>query len=365
MPRKPFMDEVKLGVFVLIVLAMMAYLALKIGGIGVGESIEARVYFDDAAGLVKDAAVNIAGVRVGTVRHLTVEGRRAKITVSVTPEAKVREDAVATIRAKSLLGEKYLEVMPQSDTAPLLKTGDTITHVIETTDIDQLITKMRPVLDTFVGTPQKPGMLTDAAELTRMLRESVADARATMPETLRNLRDLTGELKKMTEKNGEKLADMLDSMDKLAKSSEKVVAQNSQKLTATLESASQVAKASADLMAKHQKQIGQTLENTDKITTVVAANADEIAKNLRVISTNVAAASAKFPDLAEAISRLSAKLDLTLDISNRLLQKAESINMYTIRKLLQEEGITANLFPRKVKPETGEQKGKEEKPKTK
>lgn len=117
MPRKPFMDEVKLGVFVLIVLAMLAYLSLKIGGVGVGESIHASVSFADAAGLVKDAAVNIAGVHVGTVRRLIVEGRRARITMTLLPEAKVREDAVATIRAKSLLGEKYLEIIP-SPTPP-------------------------------------------------------------------------------------------------------------------------------------------------------------------------------------------------------------------------------------------------------
>jgi ABC-type transporter Mla subunit MlaD len=302
---------------------------------------------------------------VGTVRRLSVEGRRAKITFSLVPEAQVREDAIATIRAKSLLGEKYLDILPQSDSAPLLKTGGQLTTVIETTDIDQLITKMKPVLDTFLGTPQKPGMLADAAELTRMLRESVAEARATMPETLRNVRDLTADLKKMTDENGTKLGEMLDSMDKLAKASEKVVAQNSQKLSDTMDSTKQLAQTSAQLLAQHEKQIARTVENTDKITSVIAQNADEIARNLRTISANVAAASEKFPELAEAMSRLSAKLDVTLEVSNRLLQKADSINMYTIRKLLQEEGITANLFPRKVKPEPEEQKGKEEKAKGK
>ena len=365
MARKPFMDEVKLGFFVLLVLAMLAYLSVKIGGVGVGESIEGAVYFDDAAGLVKDAAVNIAGVRVGTVRRLAVEGRRAKIKFTLVPDAKVRTDAVATIRAKSLLGEKYLEIIPQSDNAPLLKSGDTVTHVIETTDIDQLITKMKPVLDTFIGTPQKPGMLADAAELTRMLRESVAEARATMPETLRNVRDLTANLKKMTEQDGQKLSDLLDSMEGLAKASEKLIAENSKKLSDTVDSANQLAKMSADLLAQHQQQIARTVENTDKITAVVAANADEIAKNLRTISANVAAASVKFPEMAETMSRLSAKLDATLDVSNRLLRKADSINMYMVRKLLQEEGITANLFPRKVKPEPEEQKSNDEKPKGK
>lgn len=222
---------------------------------------------------------------------------------------------------------------------------------------------MKPVLDTFLGTPQKAGMLTDAAELTRMLRESVAEARATLPETLRNVKDLTGELKTLTAENGKKLSEMLDSMDKLAKASEQVVTQNSQRLGETVESANRLAKTSANLLAQHQKQIGQTVENTDKITTVVAQHVDEIANNLRTISANVAAASAKFPELAEALSRLSAKLDVTLEISTRLLQKAESIDMYTIRKLLQEEGITANLFPRKVKPEKPEEpKAKGEKP---
>ncbi len=349
MARKLFVNEIKLGVFVLVVLVMLAYLSLKIGGVGVGESIHAAVYFEDASGLVKDAAVSIAGVRVGTVRALAVEGKRARIAFSLLPAAGVRNDAVATIRAKSLLGEKYLDILPQSDTAPLLQSGDVFSNVVETTDIDQLITKMKPVLDALVGPAGKPGMLADAAVLTRLLRESVAEAQATMPETMRNLRDLSGDLKAMTAQNSRKFSELLDALNKLAKTSDDVVAQNSRKVSETLDAAHKLAKTSSDLLSRHEQQISRTVENADKIAAGMAAHSGEIAKNLAVISANVAAVSGKLPALTQNLTTLSAKLDATLDVSLRLLNIVEHTDfLYIARKILEEEGITVNLFPRKI-----------------
>jgi phospholipid/cholesterol/gamma-HCH transport system substrate-binding protein len=337
MRRKPLMDEVKLGVFVLLILAMLAYLSVKIGGIGGGESIQAFVFFDDIAGLVKDAAVNIAGVRVGTVRGLSVEGRRAKVTITITPDAMVRRDAVATIRAKSLLGEKYLEIIPQSDTAPLLKSGDSLTKVVEATDVDQVITRMKPLLDGLVSEgPGKPGLLEDFGVLTKLLRATLTDAQAALPDTLRNLRDLTGDMKTMAAKNKEKLSETLEATHRLAESS-------------------------ADLLERHEKQISRTVENADKITADFAAHSREIARNLATISANVAAASAKFPELAETLSRLCAKLDVTLDCANRLLPRLETIDLVLVRTILQEEGIKVNMFGRKVKEEGTEGQEKKDK----
>ena len=343
MPRKPFVDEVKLGIFVLVVLTMLAYMSVKIGGAGVGETIKASGLFDDASGLVKDAAVSIAGVRVGTVRDLSIEGRRAKITFSIVPEAKVRNDVIVAIRAKSLLGEKYLEIIPQSDTAPLLKSGDALTRSIAPAELDQLTSKMKVILDALAPGEKQPGLLEDATALTKMLRASMAEVQATLPETLRNLRDLTEEMKTMAAQNREKLSQTLDSTNRLAQSS-------------------------ARLLEEHKKQIGRTVENADKITAAFAGQSQDIAKNLATISANIAAASAKFPELAESMSRVSAKLDRTLDMSLRLLALVEKTDYtYVMRKILEEEGITVNLFPKKIqKSEAPEEKNPpQEEPKQK
>jgi hypothetical protein len=61
------------------------------------------------------------------------------------------------------------------------------------------------------------------------------------------------------------------------------------------------------------------------------------------------------------MSRLSAKLDQTLDVSMRLLTLVEKTNYtYIVRKILEEEGITVNLLPKKVKESEA---AEEEKPK--
>ena len=80
--------EMIVGVFVLIGITALTYLAVKLGKlevIGGGNQIEIQAEFDSVAGLKTGASVEIAGVPVGHVKRITLNGDRALVTFAIKP----------------------------------------------------------------------------------------------------------------------------------------------------------------------------------------------------------------------------------------------------------------------------------------
>jgi len=68
--------------------------------------------FRDASGLPKGTKVVIAGLPKGEVVGLEIEGRYAKVTFKLDDEITVWTSAVIIKKARSLLGDNYLEIDP-------------------------------------------------------------------------------------------------------------------------------------------------------------------------------------------------------------------------------------------------------------
>jgi virulence factor Mce-like protein len=84
-----------------------------------------RAIFDNAAALVENEDVKIAGVPVGVVSDLEVtEDDKAAITLRIDDEdfTPFKRDARCTIRPQGLIGEKFVECEPGSTDAEPLRT---------------------------------------------------------------------------------------------------------------------------------------------------------------------------------------------------------------------------------------------------
>lgn len=68
--------------------------------------------FRDASGLPKGSQVVVAGLPKGEVIALEIEGRYARVTFKVDDEITVWTSAVVIKKARSLLGDNYLEIDP-------------------------------------------------------------------------------------------------------------------------------------------------------------------------------------------------------------------------------------------------------------
>jgi phospholipid/cholesterol/gamma-HCH transport system substrate-binding protein len=124
-------------------------------------------YFTEAGGLIPGAPVQVSGLKVGKVSSVELDGPRVLVKFGVTKGVRVGDRTEASIKTKSLLGAKILEVTPrgegeQSGPIPVDRTrppyqlpdalGD-LTATISGLNTDQLSNSLQVLADAFHDTP--------------------------------------------------------------------------------------------------------------------------------------------------------------------------------------------------------------------
>jgi phospholipid/cholesterol/gamma-HCH transport system substrate-binding protein len=98
-------SEAKVGLFVLVGLIILGYMSVQVGkqSFGLKKGYTLEVVFDSAAGLNRDASVQIAGVEVGQVEAITLKDGKALVRLRITPGVKLEKDAIASIKTHGIL----------------------------------------------------------------------------------------------------------------------------------------------------------------------------------------------------------------------------------------------------------------------
>lgn len=128
---------------------------------------EYSAYFAEAGGLLPDAAVQVSGLKAGKVNSIALAGPRVLITFEVDKGIRLGNRSEASIKTKSLLGAKILEITPrgdgtQSEPIPIGRTsspyqlpdalGD-LSNTISGLDTSQLSESLAVLADTLSETP--------------------------------------------------------------------------------------------------------------------------------------------------------------------------------------------------------------------
>lgn len=137
---KKFDVEIAVGIFVFFGLLCMAYISVKLGKINLlGDNYySVNAVFSSVKGLKKDTVVEIAGVEVGKVNTIKLVDYEAVVTLLIREDIELQEDAIASIRTKGLLGEKYVEIMP-GGSDELIRPGGTLRETEPPIDLEKLI----------------------------------------------------------------------------------------------------------------------------------------------------------------------------------------------------------------------------------
>jgi phospholipid/cholesterol/gamma-HCH transport system substrate-binding protein len=120
--------ETRVGLFVGAAVLVLFGFIFIVGDLAVlfrkpGFSVSAT--FDSVAGLDKRAAVKMAGVPVGYVRGFRLEGRRARVELTIYAGHEIPRDSTATMSQLGLLGEKTVEIVP-GESPEFCREGDTL-----------------------------------------------------------------------------------------------------------------------------------------------------------------------------------------------------------------------------------------------
>jgi phospholipid/cholesterol/gamma-HCH transport system substrate-binding protein len=292
--------EVGVGCLVVGAVGVLAYLALQVGAIsGFQDVVHVSATLPDAAGLTEGGVVSIAGVQVGRVDSLGVEFDHAKVTLAIDRSAQVRSDVVLHVRARSVLGEKYVELQPVSTDAPLLEDGATLADTRGQLEIDEMVTRIGPLLDAV-----------DPAAL----KEAVAI--------------LTGALKDDPERVKRMLADAEHTLHNVAVASDELPA-----LVTDARTTLRTVRATADDARPILAHLDGTVERLD--TLLAAVPPEQVPALLDEVQAAVVDGRA-----------VLVKLDAATGGLQTLVDKANGITREDILRITQEEGVLIRLKSR-------------------
>ena len=135
--------ETMVGVFVLLGMAGLVFLALKAANLGSFSSADTyalKANFDNIGGLKVRAPVRSAGVTVGRVTGIALDNKSYQGVVSLELDRNVQfpKDSSARILTSGLLGDQYVGLEPGGDDKDLAA-GETIAQTQSAVVLENLI----------------------------------------------------------------------------------------------------------------------------------------------------------------------------------------------------------------------------------
>lgn len=135
------------GIFVLIGICSIAFLALKVAstpefGIKTSKSYTLYANFNNIGSLKVSAPVKVSGFVIGRVSNITLNTNnyQAIVSMQINDDYKFSTDTSAQILTTGLLGEQYIGLQAGADTN-YLKSGDSINITSSALVLENLIGK--------------------------------------------------------------------------------------------------------------------------------------------------------------------------------------------------------------------------------
>jgi len=200
--------EIKVGLFVLAGIIILAYMSVRVGKFDFGrkKGYEVFAYFDNVSGLNIDVPVEIAGIEVGRVEGIGLERRKAKVTMRIAPDTSVPRDSKAFVRTKGVLGDKFIQIIPGKPESPSLKDGERIVDTYTPTDIDQLINRIGEVALDIRKVSKSIGNVLGGEEGEEKMRQ-----------ILDNITTSTASLNRIMEDNEKRISSLLTNFNEFSK----------------------------------------------------------------------------------------------------------------------------------------------------
>jgi phospholipid/cholesterol/gamma-HCH transport system substrate-binding protein len=272
---------------VIALLIMAAFRAQDLPLIGGGDTYYAS--FSESGGLKADDEVRIAGVRVGKVEKVELDGDHVKVTFRVKTDSDFGEQTQAAIKVKTLLGAMYLALEPAGDGQ--LKEGAEIPVERTSSPYD--------VVDAFSGlaqtseridTDRLAKSLTTLADLTRNTPEEFRSALHGVSALSSNIAARDEQINSLL-KNLKRVSSVLDERDDdivgLMKDSDvlfRALVARREAVHNLLVSTSQLSKELTALVQQSRADLKPALEHLENVVLVLNKNEDNLDNSLRLMA---------------------------------------------------------------------------------
>jgi phospholipid/cholesterol/gamma-HCH transport system substrate-binding protein len=180
---------------------LVAFTFFRKGGYSERDVYVSYAYFRDATGLTWKSRVQIAGIQVGEVSAIRLEGDRARLELRIKKEIQLHADACLTKSFPSaLLPDALLEATSGSPGAPLLATipedQRELKCIREATSVQQLLDSLSPIA-------------ADVQVVTGDLAKTVGGSQGSLRTVIENVAGITRQLDSIVSENGRNLSDII------------------------------------------------------------------------------------------------------------------------------------------------------------
>jgi len=136
--------EIIVGLFMILGLACLAYLAVNLGEVKLlgDNTYPLKARFTSVSGLKEGSYVEAAGVRIGKVSDISFEtgDYLAVVIMEIDDNVVVAEDATASIRTSGIIGDKFIKISP-GGSPEQLQPGGEILETEPSISLEELISK--------------------------------------------------------------------------------------------------------------------------------------------------------------------------------------------------------------------------------
>ncbi|MEE2031925.1 MCE family protein [Rhodococcus chondri] len=269
-----------LGIVVVLLATLSAFFLDSLPIIGAGATYTAE--FSEAAGLKPNNEVRIAGVKVGTVSSVELDGDRVVVSFKAQ-DAWIGNDTSASIQIKTILGQKYVALDPRGSdvldpeqriplertTAPydVIEAFSSAARTLGEIDSDQLATSFEALSGAFADTPDDIRASLDGVS---RLSETVASR----DQELKRLLEATSNVSQV-------LADRNAEFNRLLGDGALLVAElnnRQQAISQLLQGTQRLSTELSGLVQDNEETIGPALANLRGVVQILQDNNDNLAR---------------------------------------------------------------------------------------
>ncbi len=370
--------ELKVGIFVLFGMGILGFFSTRVsdglGAAATGKILRAR--FSSAAGLIPNAEVRAAGVRVGRVKNIRLERGRALVELQLVEGIVLPRDSKAIVSSLGLLGEKYVEILPGDPDAEGFSDGDSIKAAPPqsldqitalATDIGADIKSVTGSVRNAVGEGEDnrvEAILISLDKFAASLQETVAANRKGIDEIVANVQASTDVLREVLSKNQKNIDASMNNVRRVTETMAKLLEQNQDNATALLVNIRDLAGVMKELVSENRGSLTQTVSNVEGVTgslnqgvpqilfkldsimskldTFVTRNSETLTTTMNELETIVQENGQTLGDSLDNVKIASARLDKTMDSLSSIMEKVDE-GQGTVGKLINRDDVHDNL----------------------
>jgi len=280
---------IKFTIFGVVMAMLTAFLFLVFSETRTGATNGYSAVFADASRLKSGDTVRVAGIRVGTVKDVSLEADR-KVLVRFDADRNIvlTTGTQAQVRYLNLVGDRYLELVDTPGSTKILPAGSTIPadRTAPALDLDLLLGGLKPVIQGL--NPQdvnaltasliqvlqgQGGMLNSLFSKTSSFTNSLADNNQVIEQLIEDLKSTLDTLSK----DGDDFSGAIDRLDQLVKG----LSADRDPIGEAITSLDNGTASLADLLGRARTPLAGTVDELNRLAPLLDSDKDRLDASLQ------------------------------------------------------------------------------------